>query len=95
MRSTASPVSPIAAQTTNVSDARGDRDVEEHRGGAVGERLRARSRCLRLADEALDARERRVVADGLDPDPHRAVGRDRAGDDAVAGGPWRPASTRR
>ena len=53
-------------------------------GGAVGERLARRTRGLRLLHEALDPGERRVVADGVDPDPDRGVGRDGAGDDAVA-----------
>ena len=64
--------------------AGGDRDVEQDGGGAVGERLRPRTRRLRIRDEALDPREGRVVADGLDPDPDRAVGRHRAGHDAIA-----------
>ena len=65
-------------------DAGGRGDVEEQCGGAVGQRLRTRARRLRLGDEPLDAGERGVVADGLDPHADRGVGRDRAGDDPVA-----------
>ena len=64
-------------------DAGRDRNVEQDRGRSVGEGLGSRSRGLRLPHEALDARERRVVAHGLDPDPEGAVGRHRAGDDPV------------
>jgi len=54
------------------------------RRGAVGEQLRARGRRLRVADEALDAGERRVVAGRGDLDAQPRIGRDRAGGDGVA-----------
>ena len=82
-------MSPIAAQTTNVSAPGRDGDVEQERRGAVGERLSPRPRRLGLADQPLDPRERGLLADGLDRDPDGVVGGDRASDDAVAG----PATT--
>jgi len=39
---------------------------------------------LRVGNEALNSGNRRVVADGVDTNPHGAVGRYRAGDDLAA-----------
>ena len=59
-------------------------DVEEQRGGPVGEHLRPRPRLLGLGHQPLDAGQRGVLADRVDPHPDRRVGRHRAGDDPVA-----------
>ena len=84
VRVMASPTSPSSVQTTNVTAAARGRQVEERGGGAVGERLGARARALRLGDETLNAGQRGVLADPVDADAQRRVGRDRAGDHAIA-----------
>ena len=60
-------------------------DVEQPSGEPVGEYLGAAVGRLGVGDEPLDAGEGGVVADGGDPHPDRGVGRDGAGDDAIAG----------
>ena len=62
----------------------GERDVEQDRGGAVGERLGPRRRRLGRRDHPHDPRQRRLLADGGHPDAQAAAGGDRAGDDLVA-----------
>ena len=46
-------------------------------------------------DQADDARQHRLGADGRGLDRQRALGVDRAAGDAVARAPWRPAGSRR
>ena len=62
-----------------------ERDVEQERGGPVGERLGPRSRGLRLGHEPPDPGQRGLLADGRDLIRTRGVGGDRPGHDAVAG----------
>ena len=62
------------------------REPEQQGGGAVGDPLRTRRGVLRLGDEALDAREGRVVAGRGDLDAQARVGRDGARRDGVADG---------
>ena len=64
--------------------SRGGGDVEQDRREAVGEHLGAAAAGLGVGDEALDPGQRRVVADGVHPNPQRRVRRDRAGDDAIS-----------
>ena len=85
VRTMASSTSPSSDHTTNVIDPGGDRDVEQQRGEPVGQRLGPAAARLRVGDQPLDAGQRGVVADGVDADPDRRVGRHRAGDDPVAG----------
>ena len=73
-----------APRPTNVTTAGAGGDVEEQRRRAVGERLRARPRRLRLGHEPLDAGERVSSPTALDAHADRRVGRDRPGDDPVA-----------
>ena len=61
-----------------------ERDVEQERGRAVGQRLGARLRRLGRRDQPHDPRQRRVVADRRDPDAQAAAGGHRARDDRVA-----------
>ena len=65
-------------------DRGGGRDVEQERGGAVRERLRAGAGRLRFRDEPLDAGQRGVVTDRGDLDSDRGVGGDGAGHDPIA-----------
>ena len=58
--------------------------VEQDRREAIGEHLGAAAAGLGVGDEALDPRQRRVIADGDHPNPQRRVRRDRAGDDAIS-----------
>ena len=95
VRSTAWSISPKAAQTTNVTHAGSHRDVEQRRRCSVGERLGPRFRRLRFRHEAPDARERRVLANRSDADPHGAIGRDRSSDHRVADALGDRLSTRR
>jgi hypothetical protein len=60
---------------------RHEREVE---GRAVGQRLGARARRLRLRDEAHDAGERRLLAGAGHLDRSEPCAVDRAGDDLVA-----------
>ena len=73
VRTTASLTSPLSrpCQERDQSSARGD--VEEQRGKPVGQSLRAALGSLRLGDQALNAGERRVVADRRDLDPDRGI----------------------
>ena len=63
----------------------GHRHVEQQGGEAVGQGLGPAVAGLGVGDEPLDPGQRRVVTDGLDPDPDRRVRRHRAGDHPVAG----------
>ena len=65
-------------------DRRDDRDVEEERGGAVGDRLRAGARRLCLGDEPLDPGQRRVLADRSHAHAEGGIRRDGSRGDAVA-----------
>ena len=86
VRTTASSTSPSADPGHERDDAGGDGDVEQQRGEAVGERLGPAAAGLGLGHQALDAGQRGVVADRVDPHPDRRVGRHRAGDHPVAAG---------
>jgi hypothetical protein len=61
-------------------------DPEEQRGEAVRERLRPAATLLGVGDEAFDAGQRGVGADGVNPEPDRRVGRDRSRHHRVACG---------
>ena len=76
-------------------DGGGDGDVEQQGGEAVGERLGPAVAGLGVGDEALDAGQRGVVTDGVDPDPDRRVGRRPCRRRRGRLVPWRPAWTRR
>ena len=65
------------------------------RRGPVGDPLRPRGGVLRLGDQALDAGQGGVVADGGDLDPQAGVGGDGAGDDRCRLRRGGPAWTRR
>ena len=95
VRTTASSTSPSSDQTTNVTTAGRGGDVEEQRGEAVGERLGPAAAGLGVGDEALDAGERGVVADGVDPDPERRSRSTTVPATTRSPRPWRPAATRR
>ena len=64
----------------------GGGDVEEQGGEAVGERLSSAPAGLGVGDEPLDPGEGGVLADGIDPESQRRVGRDGAADDSVSRG---------
>ena len=74
-----------SVQTTAVMAAEPSANQNSHAGGPVGDALGARARGLRLGDEALDAGEGRVVADGAHADADGRVRRDGSGHDVVAG----------
>ena len=61
-----------------------ERDPRQPERGAVGERLRARARGLRLLHQPHDAGKRGPVSRAGDRDPQRARAVDRAGDHLVA-----------
>ena len=62
-------------------------DVEQKGGEAVGQGLGPALRGLGLGHQALDAREGSVLTDSVDPNPHRGIGRDSAGDDPITRSP--------
>ena len=95
VRMTASSGWPTKAHTTAVTHADAEREPEQPARRAVGQPLGARRRVLRLGDQPLDAGERGVVTDRGDLDPQPGVGRDGAGDDAVARARGARAATRR
>ena len=69
-------VARLQDQPDDQSDDGGrERDVEEQRGGTVGEQLRAALARLRVGDEPHDAGQGGVVADLRDLDGQRAAGR--------------------
>ena len=76
-------------------DGRRRGHIEQQRRGAIREHLRARARRLRVGHHALDAGERGVGAQGVDPYAHRGVGGNRATHDAVTDRLRRPDATRR
>ena len=59
-------------------------DVEQQCGGAISQHLGALTRGLRFGDEALNSRQRRLLADRVDPDAHCRVGGDGASDNSIA-----------
>ena len=65
-------------------DRSDDRDIEQHRCGAVGQRLCPRLGLLRVGDETLDAAQCGVVTDGGDLHTNRVVRCHGAGHDVVA-----------
>ena len=95
VRITPSDGSPSSVQTTIVDDRGAGGEVEQRGGGPIGERLGPGLRRLGVGHQTLDAGQRGVVADGVDTDPDRRVGRHRAGDDPIAVARGGPGATRR
>ncbi len=62
----------------------GGGDIEEQGGGPIRQRLGPGVRGLGVGDQALDAGQGGVVADGVDAHPHRRVGRHRSRHDPLA-----------
>ena len=67
VRTSAPSGSPCSHQNDERDRAGGEGDVEQERGGPVGERLGPRGRRLGRGDEAHDPRQRGRVADGRRP----------------------------
>ena len=71
---------PAMDHPTSVQGRGDDRHNRESEGRSVGERLRARTRVLRLRDEPHDAGERRLFSGAGDLDAQRARAVDRSRD---------------